>query len=73
MMEGIILDFFFFSFTNLILNIQKIKYNVMKFLKNLIAILAPDHNINASAIIRSKATLNININVLSHICMMLFF
>ena len=45
----------------------------MKFLKNLIAILAPDHNINASAIIRSKATLNININVLSHICMMLFF
>jgi hypothetical protein len=30
-------------------------------------ILAPDHNINASAIIDSKATLNININVLSHI------
>ena len=48
-----------------------IKYskNKMSFLKNLIAILVPDHNINASAIIRSKATLNININVLSHIGM----
>ena len=49
MMEGIILDFFFFfSFINLILNIQKNK--IKSFLKNLIVILAPDHNINASAI-----------------------
>ena len=65
MMEGIILDFFFFSFTNLMLNIQKNNNEIFEEFEEFDYDFSsrPQHQRKRNN--RSKATLNIN--VLSHI------